>query len=88
MIGLVLIFLAALGNFGLTAYATFTSISGDNAISKIATFFLYSIGTLIGMIIGMIFWRLYCELIIVIFKINDNLQLLKDIKVAESPAQM
>lgn len=81
LIGVVLILLAAIWLGGLTALAGLAlAFNQDSFGGVIASLFLLALSLGIG-VFGVILWRVYCERVMVIFKINENLQALRDIEI-------
>src|SRR5215475_11478261 len=77
--GAALIALGAVAMGGLTSLlGLFTALSNDSAEGALASLFFLglSIG---GGLIGLLLWRVFCEIVIVVFKINENLQAVKDL---------
>lgn len=55
------------------------ALKGDSIQGALASLFglvLY----LVGGVLGAVVWRIYCEILIVAFKINENLQAIRDLK--------
>jgi len=47
-------------------------------VTGVITLVVGMLANLLGYITSVIFWRMYCEFIVVAFKINENLQNLRD----------
>ena len=86
VVGIVLILIATVGACGFAAYSGLYQIYSRSSIFPL---FEHLIGPLFFMILAIIYYivacligilllRLYCELIMVIFKINENLQVVRD----------
>ncbi len=86
VVGIVLILLATVGSCGFAAYSGLYQIY---SMSSIFPLFEHLLGPLFFMILAIVYYiaagliailllRLYCEFIMVIFKINENLQIVRD----------
>ncbi len=85
IIGLVLIPLVTIGGglvvavgglaalFSMMQYLTFASV-----VTQLLLLLLQLIISIVACVLGVLLLRLYCEFIMVIFKINENLQALRD----------
>jgi hypothetical protein len=76
IIGVALVLLVTVGGGGFTALGLIALNSNSLGAAMGALFFF--ILSLVGGGLGLLLWRVYCELIMVIFKINENLQALRD----------
>lgn len=78
IVGTVLILLGGVGGGGLTALSSLAvGVSTRSFTAMLAGIFILIL-SLIGAALGILVLRVYCELIMVIFKINDNVQILRD----------
>jgi hypothetical protein len=85
IVGLVLIPLVTIGGglvmalgglaalFSMMQYLTFA-----NVVTQLLLLLLQLIISIVACVLGILLLRLYCEFIMVIFKINENLQALRD----------
>ena len=85
VVGLVLIPLVTIGGglvvalggliamVGMMQYLTFTTV-----VTQLFLIIVQLIASLIACVLGILLLRLYCEFIMVIFKINENLQALRN----------
>ena|SRR5688572_23057945 len=85
VVGLVLIPLVTIGGgvvvalgglaamFAMMQYLTFA-----NAVTQIFLIIVQLIASVVACVLGILLLRLYCEFIMVIFKINENLQALRN----------
>lgn len=85
IVGLVLIPLVTIGGglvvalgglyamFGMMQYLTFATV-----VTQLFLIILQLIVSVVGCVLGILLLRLYCEFIMVIFKINENLQALRN----------
>lgn len=78
IVGTVLILLITVGAGGLTAVGSFLVALSSFSFGGILAALFFLILSLIGGALGILILRVYCELIMVIFKINENLQVLRD----------
>lgn len=85
IVGLVLIPLVTIGGglvvalgglsamFAMMQYLTFAT-----AVTQLFLIIVQLIASVVACVLGILFLRLYCEFIMVIFKINENLQALRN----------
>lgn len=78
IVGTVLILLVAVGGGGLTALGSLAMGLSNFSFTAILAGLFFLILSLIGAALGILILRVYCELIMVIFKINENVQALRD----------
>jgi hypothetical protein len=78
LIGAVLILLATLGLGGLTALGGLLVAVTNFSLGGILTSLFFLVLSLAGGALGILILRVYCELIMVVFKINENLQTIRD----------
>jgi uncharacterized protein DUF4282 len=79
MVGAALIAFGAVAMGGLTSLVgVFTALSNDSAEGALASLFFLAL-SLGGGLIGLLLWRVFCEVVIVVFKINENLQAIRDV---------
>jgi hypothetical protein len=77
-LGALVILLGALALGGFSALAgLFAAFSSESFGGTIASAFLLALCAA-GAVTGLFLWRVYCELVMVIFKINENLQAIND----------
>lgn len=78
LIGVVLILLGTVGGGGITALTSFAV--GINQESPAAVFFglFYFVLSLIAGCLAILLLRVYCEIMMVFFKINENLQAIRN----------
>ena len=84
-VGLVLIPLVTIGGgvvvalgglfaiVGMMQYYTFTTV-----VTQLFIIIVQLIASVVGCVLGILLLRLYCEFVMVIFKINENLQILRN----------
>lgn len=86
VVGFVLILLATVGACGFVAYSGLDQIFSrpgwfplfERVLQPLFYLIFYIIYYVVACVIGILLLRLYCEFIMVIFKINENLQALRD----------
>lgn len=78
LVGAVLIILGTIGVGGLTALASLFAALSSFSFGGILVAIFFFILSLVSGALGLLILRVYCELIMVIFKINENLQLIRD----------
>ena len=80
IVGLAFGILSAMVSCIVLAFAGYHQMNGpdQNTALGLMTFLGGSLATFFMAIVGMVFWRIYCELLVVVFRINDNLQALRD----------
>ena len=78
IVGMVLILLGAIGGGGITALTSIALGLKTDSFTTILAGIFFLILSVIGGALGILLLRVYCELIMVIFKINENLQVLRD----------
>lgn len=77
-VGTVLILLATIGFGGLTALGSLFYALSHFSFGAVLTALFFFIISLVSGALGVLVLRVYCELIMVIFKINDNLQVIRE----------
>lgn len=78
LVGAILILLGTVGVGGLTALGGLFVAISSFSFGGILTALFFFILSLISGVFGLLILRVYCELIMVIFKINDNLQTIRE----------
>jgi len=79
LVGAALIALGAVAMGGLTSLVgLYTALSNDSIEGALASLFFLAL-SFGGGLIGLLLWRVFCEIVIVVFKINENLQAIRDI---------
>lgn len=78
LIGMILILLITVGSGGLTALGSlFVALSSFSFGAILAALFFLIISIVSGAL-GILLLRVYCELFMVVFKINENLQAIRN----------
>jgi|GEM_PF-1776234 hypothetical protein len=78
VIGAGLILLITVGGGGLTALGSLFVALSTASLGGVVVALFFFVLSLVGGALGVLLWRVYCELIMVIFKINENLQTLRE----------
>jgi hypothetical protein len=79
--GSALILLGAVGMGGLTAITGFfVALQQASPAGVFASLFWFVL-ILVGGFVWLILWRVYCEIIMIFFKINENLQAIRDLNI-------
>src|SRR5215510_12423294 len=83
LVGAALILLGAAAMGGLTSLlGLFTALSNSSAEGALVSLFFLAL-SIGGGLIGLLLWRVFCEVVIVVFKINENLQAIRDLESAD-----
>ena len=77
-VGAILILLTTVGAGGLTSLGSlFVALSSFSFGGILAALFFFVLSLISGAL-GLLLLRVYCELIMVVFKINENLEFIRD----------
>ena len=79
IVGIAVFILGSIGGFISLCVTSYGLVQTSPALGVIV-FLLGIVLLLLSTIVYIILWRLYCEFVLVVFKINENLQIIKDSK--------
>ena len=76
--GSILILLGTIGIGGLTTLASLLISSSQGSPAGVLASLFWFLLILVGGFVGLVLWRIYCEIIMMFFRINENLQAIRD----------